>query len=340
MTASITPLLLVGVPGSPYSRKLRAVLRYRRIDHAWVSAGSPESARLPKPRVALLPQLILDGEARTDTTPLIRELEVRFPESRSVIPQDPALAFLDALLEDYGDEWLTKAMFHYRWFFEPDIEKARTILPRWQSMQDTDERLDRAGRAFAKRQIDRLSVVGSNETTGPIIEQAYQRFLDLFEAHLAHHRFLFGARPGASDFALYGQLTQLAHFDPTPAALTLARAPRVHAQTDLVEDLSGLEPRPEDWLARSALPETLTALFHEVGRVYVPFLLANAEALEKGRDRVECELDGGRWVQQPFPYQGKCLGCLRADHARLGPEDRRFVAEVLEGTGCERLFVS
>ena len=115
-------LRIVGVPGSPYSRKLRAVLRYRRIPHAWITHGSPESRALPLPRVALLPQLIVAGAAghlaaRTDSTPLIRELEA-LHAGRSVIPEDPALVFADALLEDYADEWLTKAMFHYRWAFQ------------------------------------------------------------------------------------------------------------------------------------------------------------------------------------------------------------------------------
>src|SRR5512140_2389036 len=109
------PLRIVGAPGSPYSRKLRAVLRYRRIAHAWIQQGSPETRGLPQPRVHLLPQLILPGpdgamEARTDSTPLIRELETRY-QLRSVIPPHAGLAFVDALLEDYADEWLTKAMF-------------------------------------------------------------------------------------------------------------------------------------------------------------------------------------------------------------------------------------
>ena len=87
------PLRMVGAPGSPYSRKLRAVLRYRRISHVWYTRGTPESRGLPRPRVDLLPQLILEGpdgapEARTDTTPLIRELEGRI-QGRSVVPADP-----------------------------------------------------------------------------------------------------------------------------------------------------------------------------------------------------------------------------------------------------------
>jgi len=52
---------IVGMPGSPYSRKLRAVLRYRRIPHVWVHQGSREARGLPQARVALLPQLILRG---------------------------------------------------------------------------------------------------------------------------------------------------------------------------------------------------------------------------------------------------------------------------------------
>ncbi|MBI3783476.1 MAG: glutathione S-transferase N-terminal domain-containing protein [Deltaproteobacteria bacterium] len=48
------PLRIVGAPGSPYSRKLRAVLRYRRIPYAWINQGSPETHGLPQPRVHLL----------------------------------------------------------------------------------------------------------------------------------------------------------------------------------------------------------------------------------------------------------------------------------------------
>ena len=334
---------IVGAVGSPYTRKLRAVFRYRRLPHAFVQQGSPESAGLPRPKVMLMPQLVApdaDGQlvARTDTTPLIRELESVRPGERSVVPDDPALAFLDALVEDYGDEWLTKAMFHYRWAYAPDIEKAQTVLPRWYASQQSDEALAEAGRTFGERQIERLWVVGSNEKTGPIIEASYARFLDLFEDHLRHHRFVFGDRPGTADFAIYGQLTQLALFDPTAQAVTLARAGRVYAWTELVEDLSGLEPTADQWFGRDALPQTLRALLNEIGRVYPPFLLANARALEAGADRVECTIDGETWTQKPFPYQGKCLQWLRRDHAALAESDRAFVDETLAGTGLEALF--
>jgi glutathione S-transferase len=336
------PLRIVGAPGSPYSRKLRALLRYRRIPHAWVQRGSPESRGLPQPRVDLLPRLVARGpggelEARTDSSPLIRELEGSFP-GRSAVPGDPVLACLDALLEDYADEWLTKAMFHYRWAFPADVAHAAALLPRWFQPDQPEAEAREAGERFAARQVGRLGVVGSNPTTAPVIEASYERLLRLLDAHLTEHRFVMGGRPGCSDFALYGQLSQLAGFDPTPRALALRVAPRVVAWVDLVEDPSGLEPRDADWLARERLPATLRALLAEAGRVYVPFLLANAAALARAADRVECTIDGRPWVQKPFPYQARCLAWLRGDRAALAPDDRAALDALVAGTGCEALY--
>jgi glutathione S-transferase len=339
---SESPLTMVGAPASPYSRKLRAVLRYRRIPYVWVQHGSAESRGLPRPRVSLLPQLLLPGEgdtleARTDSSPLIRELEKR-GSGRSVIPPDPVLAFLDFLLEDYADEWLTKAMFHYRWAFSNDVAQAAAVLPRWARTAQPDEEARSLGKLFADRQVGRLGVVGSNATTAGTIEESYRRLLMLLDAHLASFRFVMGERPGASDFGLYGQLTQLAGFDPTSSTVALTLAPRIVAWVQVVEDLSGLEPREGDWLERAAIPPTLHALLAEVGRVYVPFLLANADALRRGDARVECVIDGRPWVQQPFPYQGKCLAWLREGRAALGPDDRGALDRILAGSGCEALF--
>jgi glutathione S-transferase len=256
-----------------------------------------------------------------------------------VIPDDPALAFLDALIEDYADEWLTKAMFHYRWVYRADIDKAAAVLPRWGRTNAVEADVRALSSAIAERQIERLRVVGSNETTGPVIEDSYRRLLRSLDAHLESYPYVMGARPGSSDFGLFGQLTQLALFDPTPAGVALEEAPRVVAWCEVTEDLSGREPRDQDWLTRD-IPATLRALLAEVGRVYAPFLLANATALERGDASLECEIDGRKWVQKPFPYQGKCLRWLRGQRASLAPGDRDFVDGVLMGTGCETLFAS
>jgi glutathione S-transferase len=337
------PLRIVGAPGSPYSRKLRAVLRYRRIPHRWILRNSRDDRDIPAVPVALMPVLVFPGEggapdtAAIDSTPLIRRLEERYPERR-VVPPDPAMSFIDALIEDYADEWLTKAMFHYRWAFEADVANAAALLPRWHRVDVPDEEVERLSKWIAERQIERLWVVGSNETTGPVIEQSYRRLLELLDAHLTGRPFVMGGRPGAADFGLFGQLTQLAQFDLTPAALALSVAPRVIAWVHVVEDLSGREVSDADWTPRDAVPGTLRAILAEVGRVYVPFLIANADALERGAGRVECTIDGRKWVQKPFPYQGKCLGWLRDGYAALAADDRRAVDALLAGTGCEQIL--
>jgi glutathione S-transferase len=340
------PLKILGAPGSPYSRKLRSALRFRRIAHVWVQRGSKDEGDVPEPPLPLIPVLVFpndDGvyaESAVDTTPLLRRLEEQF-QGRTIVPPDAAAAFLDALLEDYADEWLTKCMFHYRWAHAADAELAARILPRWGAIDASDEVIEPRSRAFAQRQIDRLWVVGSNETTAPVIEAAYLRLLGLLSAHLERSPFVFGRRPAASDFALFGQLTQLVQFDPTPMAVAREAAPRVVAWIDVVEDLSGLVVGDDDWQRvgeNGELPETLCALLGEVGRVYAPFMRANGMALQTGAERVECEVDGRAWVQKPFPYQGKCLRVLRERHAALAAADRARVDAALAGSGCEILF--
>ncbi|MBC7103759.1 MAG: glutathione S-transferase N-terminal domain-containing protein [Parvibaculum sp.] len=96
--------------------------------------------------------------------------------------------------------------------------------------------------------------------------------------------------------------------------------------------------KEDGWMKRGAIPGEIRGLLKEVGRVYVPALRANAKALMGGAEQVDTEIDGKRWVQKPFPYQGKCLQWLREKHASLATVDRNAVDEILSGTGCEKLF--
>ena len=340
----MTTLKLVGGFGSPYSRKMRAVLRFRRIPFTWIRRGSADDVGIPAVPVALIPVLVFPGEsgradeAMIDSTFQIKRLEQMFA-ARSIIPDDPAIAFLDALLEDYADEWLTKPMFHYRWKYAADIHKASHVLALDRNPIMSREILAKMSSYIAERQIERLRVVGSNEVTTPVIEASYRRLLGLLDSHLVSgHRFLMGARPGASDFAFFGQLSQLAHFDPTPAAIAAAETPRVVSWVSHLDDLSSLDVDNVPWPSREDAVEVLRPFFVEVGRVYAPFLIANARALANGASEVRCEIDGLPWVQQPFPYQGKCLKWMRDSRAALSPADRAFVDSALKATGADAIF--
>jgi len=335
------PLPLRGSPGSPYTRKMLAVLRYRRIPYRYIQHNDPTASRLPEPKVRLIPVFYFtdvhdDLTAEVDSTPIIRRLEDEYA-GRSVIPEDPAVAFLNYLIEDYGDEWLTKCMFHYRWYYEADADMAGSVLPHYADVSQPDEQIAQQKKLFSERQIGRLYVVGSNDTTAPVIEDSYRRFLGCLNEHLKHYPYLLGRRPGSGDFACFGQLTQLVQFDPTPSAIAARQFPRVHAWVSTMEDLSGAEPSANDFVDAEALPDTLKALLGEIGRSYAPVMLANARALDQGFEKVETVVEGKPWVQQPFPYQGKCLQWLRLEYARLGNADRHRVDNMLASTGCEAL---
>ncbi len=335
-------VLIQGAPGSPYTRKMLALLRYKHIPYRYINRVQAREANLPRPKVELLPTFYFpraDGgfDAAVDSTPLIRRLEQSWP-ARAVLQNDAALNFLDALLEDYADEWLTKAMFHYRWYYQADREKAGALLPLHAAISAPRAELDAMARMFTERQVGRLRYVGSNHVTAPVIEASYQRFLGAFEAVLAQRAFLFGARPGAADFAMFGQLSQLTHFDPTSEAVALRAAPRAYAWVEVVEDLSGI-PDDAAWAGRAGVDAVLRGLLAEIGRVYVPVLLANEAAIEAGATLVETVIDGLPWQQNPFPYHVKCLAELRRLHAALGDADRRAVDGWLHGSGVELLFV-
>jgi glutathione S-transferase len=343
MAASATPLELMGAAGSPYTRKMLALLRYRRIPHAihWASHRNPP-AGYPEPAVKLLPTFYFPApegglKAVVDSTPIIRRLEKEH-EGRSSLPSDPALAFLNYLIEDYADEWLTKCMFHFRWAHQADIDNAGPMLIFWNEPTMPDAEAKQAADFISQRQIDRLYVVGSNPVTAQTIESSYERLLVALDGLIQRNGYVLGARPSSADFAIYGQLTQLAIVEPTSAAITARVSRRVRGWIDRVEDLSGLAPTDADWLTRDALRARIKPLLSEIGRVYAPFLLANAQAVMAGASSFDAVIDGRPWTQPSFPYQAKCLKWIRDEFSALNAQDQSDIRTLIAGTGCDALL--
>ena len=342
---SLNPIPIVGNPASPYTRKMLALMRYRRIPYA-VEWGDPRALikkmGLEEPKPILLPVLVfnIDGKNRaiTDSTPIIRHLENEF-SVRRVIPSDPKLNFLNYVLEDFGDEWVTKYMFHYRWHFEDDIEKAGTVLPLMHDVSLENKSHLEFKKYFSELQISRLWVVGSNNKTAPIIEESYKRFLNQLETCLSINPFLFGKRPSSSDYAIYGQLTQLIGFDPTSSAIAHNISPRAISWIDQMEDLSGLNVHEEDWITFEQAERNLSNIFEEIGKVYVPALLANSNAINQNEKTWTANIDGAEWNQKSFPYQAKCLQWINDEFEVLSHDDQKDILNFLKNTGCGDLIL-
>lgn len=337
-------LRLAGAPGSPYTQKMIALMRYRRIPYAVAWGDIPgfcADVGIDAPKPVLAPTFVFEEAegpmAVCDSTPIIRRLEEKF-SARSVIPQDAALAFVDYLIEDFADEWCTKYMFHYRWHFDADADKAGTILPLSMTSTLSEQDLAAFKKVFSERQIGRLFVVGSNDTTASVIDASYRRFLAAMEGHLVKQSFLLGNRPAAGDFALHGQLSQLIGFDPTPRNIAHAVSPRTVAWTDCNYDRSGLNPADEDWLNLEDQASSLKAILAEIGRVFAPAQLANRDAALAGEKEWEAKIDGALWVQRTFPYQAKCLQWTNEQYQALSAGDRSRVDSFIAGTGVEAML--
>lgn len=335
------PLRIRGALGSPYSLKMRAVLRYRRIPFTWVPQGSKWDDLPPFPLIPVIafPDVSGNyGDAQMDSSPLIMRLESMVSE-RSLVPVDPVVAFLDYLIEDFADEWVTKAMYHYRWYYDDAINKAKHLLPLESDQQTPAHRWERAQKFISERQIGRRALVGSTEQNRAPIEESFVRILRLMEDHLAVMPFLLGDRPGRGDFGMFGQMTELLRWDPVSVRLGMEHSPRMVHWVDRTDDLSWWETEGDNgWVTRESLPPTTLALLPEIGRTYAPFLLANDAAITAGSESFDCVIDGHPYSQGTFVYQRKCLQWIREQHSLLADGDRSFVDTLLHGTGCEILF--
>jgi glutathione S-transferase len=314
---------IYGGLGSPYSMKLRAVMRYRRLPHVWRQMQMGDERVFKHVKAPVIPVVqFMDGAWHNDSTPMIFALE-RLHAERSVLPKDPACAFLAYLLEDFADEWGTKAMFHYRWFRERDQKQ----MSEWLAF----DRLRAPGRAavigaaatFRERQVGRMPIVGCTPENAPIIEESTRRILAVFEAFVTEQPYLFGSRPSLADFGWFGQMSQLA-VDPTPQDMMRAEFPFAFRWVQELDDASGVEG---EWSGVSGAVKDLLKL---AGEVYFPFLLANARAVAADKETFSVELLGRAYSQSAFKYQAKCLSELRAAYARLGGAADALLAEA----GC------
>jgi glutathione S-transferase len=323
------PYRIYGVELSPYSVKVRSWFRYKGIPHRWIVRNPDSEADFQKyAKLPLVPLVVTpDDEGLQDSTPIIDRLEAQFPEP-SVHPSDPVAAFVSVLLEEFGDEWGNKWMFHFRWARDIDQRSAAGRIGRSMMPAASEEQAEAIAAKVRERMVNRVWFVGSSPSTAPQIEESFQRTLETLDAHLAARPYLFGARPAYGDFGLWSQIYQ-AWTDPTCGALVESRAQNVLAWVQRM-----LWPRAEgqfeDW---SALEPTLLPLLEqEVGALFLPWTLANARAIEAGDEEFSVELAGRTWTQKPQRYHAKSLRVLREKYAAAA--EKAALDPVLERAGC------
>jgi hypothetical protein len=338
---------LFGSIGSPYALKLRSIMRYQRLPFDWVPASLdwvPEG--LPRPPLSqkaresianvhppVIPVVYFpkDSSYRNDSTSVAYALDAD-SGARAIVPPDPGLAFLSHLLEDMADEWAVKIAFYYRWGHDEDrVFKSRIVVGELLGGGFDSATQIAAAARFADRQVGRMPLVGATPENAPLILRTFRELLSAFDRLQEHSIFLFGPRPVLADFGWYGQLSSLGT-DPTPWRFMRDRAPGIFPYLQMLEDASGIE---EPWPSASdSLPPAVDALLRLAGEVYLPFLDANARALEANERTVSFSAFGMRYVQGTFKYQAKCLRWLREELNALRGESRDRTFAILRATGC------
>jgi glutathione S-transferase len=322
------PYIVFGSEMSPYSVKVRSYFRYKAVPHQW-TVRRPENeveykkvARLPIVPAVATP----DGGALQDSTPIMEYLDTHFPEP-STHPADPALGFLSLLLEEFGDEWGNKLMFHFRWWADVDQIATAQTLARQMLPRGTDEEVQQAAAMIRARMTGRGYFVGSSKETAPLIAGYLDTLLDLLDSHLSTRKYLFGARPSFGDFGVFAQFYEMLN-DPTCASLIRARA--VHVINWCYRMI---EPRNDgEFESWQSLQPTLEPILTYVGRYFLPWSVANAKALQSGAESFTVALAGTEYTQQPQKYHAKSLQILRAKYAAVA--DNAALNEILTKTGC------
>ncbi len=314
---------------SPYSVKVRSFFRYKGLDHEWIPRSPAVQAEFQKyAKLPLVPLVVTpEGEGIQDSTPILERFEASHPEP-SVTPADPALAFVSVLLEEYGDEWGNKWMFHYRWRYQPDVwSTAERIAQQMMGAQGTLA-VAQARAAVAERMMGRLGFVGSNATTEPVIEASFAKALSLIETHLASRPYLLGGRPAMADFGLWAQLYEAAT-DPTSGAIMREAAPNVMAWVQRM-----LSPRAEgEFESLLALAPTLMPfLREEVGALFLPWSVANAAAIAGGEKSFALSLGGAEWTQEPQKYHARSLAEIRRKY--VVAKNALGLEAILRESGC------
>ena len=258
----------------------------------------------------------------------IEQFEASHPGAPSIVPGDPALAFLSALLEEYADEWGNKWMFHYRWAYAPDCWATAERIALQMAGAEGPLAVAKARAAIAERMSGRLDFVGSNPTTRPLIEASFKRVLSILDGHLKDRAYVFGGKPTLADFGLWGQLYECAT-DPTPGALMRSGAPHVMAWVARMA-------QPRDEGAFESWPDLASGLTpllkQEVGALFLPWSAANAEAIARGDKSFTTTLAGASWMQEPQKYHARSLAELRRKYqAGKGVPG---LETILNETGC------
>ena len=364
-----SPYTLYGAPVSLFTGKARSYLRKQGIDFVEVSPGSDRYLNYIVPTVGrwIIPVMETpDGRIIQDGADIIDHFEKGDGQPlrrMSVYPESPVLLAISHLFEIFGGEGLMRPAMHYRWNFDREnLDYLRSEFALVAPPAASPEEEERVFLHNSGRMRKATVKFGATPETAPLIEQAFHQWLDLFNAHLAHHPYLLGGQPTIGDFGLIAAMWAHLFRDPVPQSLIKAHAPRVGRW---VERMTTSEPYAHEYDAKidmisdNDVPETLKSMMRHVADEWLPEIAAHYEhanqwladrpdlvAGTNGKDNPASrnigeavfEWRGTRITTVVQPYRFWLLQRLHDDLAAAEPSDQARVRQLFRDTGVEALL--
>lgn len=320
-----------GLNLSYFTGKLEAALRAKGLVYRLQEMDTASFRALGnKTGIRQMPHLHLPGgDILTDSGAIIDRLEAD-GIGEPLTPHDPATAFIDRLLEIWADEWLWRPALHYRWSFAPDASLMANRIASGM-LRDVPLPLALKRRAILWRQRHTyLRQDGITKETSAAVEALYLSTLAALEPVLARRPFLIGERPTRADVGLMGPFFRHFGSDPTPLGLMRAQAPHVHAW---VARMWVLMPAN---LAGVALPDQIPAdllpIAQSIKREFLPYLAANAVAVQQG-GKVAFQSHGAAFLIPQSRFRAGRLALLQSLFASLDADAQAIVGLWLQGAG-------
>eukprot|EP00041_Stephanoeca_diplocostata_P006464 m.86253 g.86253 ORF g.86253 m.86253 type:complete len:349 (-) comp16374_c1_seq3:1662-2708(-) len=333
---------IFGSESSPYSIKVRSYFRYKQIPHKWIARTMKNMAEIQShSRLPIIPVVVTtDGEEVQDSTPIIEAFEQLYGDTHPIYPRNTKLRFLSQLLEEFGDEWANKWMFHFRWARAADQKAASLRIAREMIPESSEDDITDLAATFATRMTGRGFAVGSNPVTASMIEANFRVSMQLFNTHLSRFPFLLGGQPSFADFGLGAQVYQ-ALTDPTCGGSLRSQFQHVVTWCTSMLD-PGSHVRPEAAFAPwSALEPTLSPILRGPVRVFLVWSAAVTKAMENGDKSLSVDIGNGDvWTQTlggPQKYHVRSLRELRRKYAsivEISAEGTKEINVTLQRCGC------
>ncbi|MCC5996990.1 MAG: glutathione S-transferase [Oceanicaulis sp.] len=336
--------LIYGADPSYFTRMVEAAMRYMRIPHRALPKSPDVRDRLEaRAGTHLIPVVETpEGWVIHDSTYIIQLLDMRYPD-RPVIPRSPAQRILCRVLDDWIDEWFTRAALHFRWVDDDGAREGALAIAHDLAGAPKDRKPDDGEMATVQAVADMILPWGRKAmgvmAAGPDhqdqLRAEFAAFLKILEAHFAVIPALFGERLSLADLKTLGAMK--AHFaaDSVAKAFVTAQAPGLLDWTGRAwERVAG----DETWLDADAIPESLEPLFPLLLDGFGRFLPENRKAVEAGEKWTHFMLEGKPVRMFTRPDAEKSRQAVMAEIAAMSQTDARAAGAALASRGLAFLY--